>query len=122
LESFTAIAFLLVPSLMAIPVAFRRASRSPQDCSSTASQIWRSITVVLVANLVGSVIFGAYLAVNILCCSAEPSYWMMPLVFAPLEYWSKFGSAIGAYAVIVAIGIVAIRKYTGTCDGDAGSA
>ena len=51
----------------------------------------RAIRTMLVVNLAASVLFGLSIAVKVFCCSAEPSLWPMPLIFAPLEYWAKFG-------------------------------
>lgn len=60
-----------------------------------------AIRTVLLANLAGSILLGALIAVKVACCSAEPSLWPMPLLFAPLEYWWKFGVAAMAVAVIL---------------------
>ena len=63
----------------------------------------RTISTMLVANLAASVLFGISIAVKVFCCSAEPSLWPMPLVFAPFEYWVKFGIFIIILTVALAI-------------------
>lgn len=55
---------------------------------------FRAIRTMLIVNLVASVLFGLSIAVKVFCCSAEPSLWPMPLIFAPVEYWAKFGILI----------------------------
>jgi len=67
----------------------------------------RAVRTMLAVNLVASVLFGLAIAVNVFCCSAEPSLWPMPLVFAPLEYWTKFGIAI----VSVTLALVAWSNW-----------
>lgn len=51
----------------------------------------RVIRTMLIANLAASILFGLSIAIKVFCCSAEPSLWPMPLIFAPFEYWLKFG-------------------------------
>jgi len=63
----------------------------------------RPIRTMLLMNLGASVLFGASIAVKVGCCSAEPALWPMPLVFAPIEYWIKFGPAISAATAAVFI-------------------
>ena len=54
----------------------------------------QAIPTMLAVNLAASFLFGVSIAVKVFCCTAEPSLWPMPLVFATFEYWSKFGIAI----------------------------
>ena len=65
----------------------------------------RAVRTMLAVNLVASVLFGLAIAVKVFYFSAEPSLWPMPLVFAPLEYWKKFGIAI----VIITLALLASR-------------
>ncbi len=67
----------------------------------------RVVRTMLAVNLVASVFFGLAIAVKVFCCSAEPALWPMPLVFATLEYWAKFGIAI----VIVTLALVAWSNW-----------
>ncbi len=67
----------------------------------------RAVRTMLAVNLVASVLFGLVIAVKVFCCSAEPSLWPMPLVFATLEYWTKFGIAI----VSVTLALVAWSNW-----------
>jgi len=69
----------------------------------------RVIRTMLVVNLAASVLFGLSIAVKVFCCSAEPSLWPMPLVFAPVEYWAKFGIFIAILTVLL---IVWSKKVT----------
>ena len=63
----------------------------------------RAFRTLLATNLVASVLFGVFIAVKVLCCSADPAWWLMPLVLAPVEYWAKFGIGILALAGIMAL-------------------
>ena len=60
---------------------------------------------ILATNLVASILFGLFMSMNVLCCSADPTWWLMPLFLAPLEYWAKFG-----IPVIVLAGAMFIRS------------
>jgi len=71
----------------------------------------RTVRTMLVVNLVASVLFGSSIAVNVFCCSAEPSLWLMPLIFAPVEYWAKFGIFI---AILTAALVLWSRKWGGS--------
>jgi hypothetical protein len=64
-----------------------------------AHQKLRAIRTMLLVNLAASVLFGLSIAVKVFCCSAEPSLWAMPLIFAPVEYWVKFGIFIAILTV-----------------------
>lgn len=66
-----------------------------------------AIRTMLVINLAASVLFGLSIAVKVFCCSAEPSLWPMPLIFAPVEYWAKFGIFI---AILTAALVVWSKK------------
>jgi hypothetical protein len=67
---------------------------------------WRAIRTTLIANLAASVLFGLSIAVKVFCCSAEPTLWPMPLVFAPFEYWLKFG----IFIIILTVALVVWSK------------
>ena len=77
--------FLIFGNLVAIYLVVHRKSRA--------------IRTMLILNLVASVLFGLSIAIKVFCCSAEPSLWPMPLVFAPVEYWAKFGILIAILTV-----------------------
>ncbi len=62
-----------------------------------------AFVTILASNLGGSVLFGLFFAIRVMCCSAETTWWLMPLVFAPLEYWTRFGIAIIMLAGIMAV-------------------
>lgn len=68
---------------------------------------FRAIRTMLILNLVVSVLFGLSIAIKVFCCSAEPSLWPMPLVFAPVDYWAKFGILI---AILTAALVVWSKK------------
>ncbi|OHX35017.1 hypothetical protein BJL95_16535 [Methylomonas sp. LWB] len=68
----------------------------------------RTVRTMLVVNLVASVLFGLSIAIKVFCCSAEHSLWLMPLVFAPIEYWAKFGIFI---AILTAALVAWPRKW-----------
>lgn len=61
----------------------------------------RAVRTVLAVNLAASVLFGLFIAIKVFCCSAEPSLWPMPLVFATLEYWARFGVFVAVLAAIL---------------------
>jgi len=67
----------------------------------------RTVRTMMVVNLVASVLFGLSIAAKVFCCSAEPSLWPMPFVFAPVEYWAKFGIFI---AILTAALVAWSRK------------
>jgi protein-S-isoprenylcysteine O-methyltransferase Ste14 len=69
---------------------------------------FHAIRTLLIVNLVVSVLFGLFIAVKVFCCSADPSLWPMPLIFAPVEYWAKFGILI----VILTAALVVWSKKT----------
>lgn len=62
----------------------------------------RVATIVLLANAVASVLFGAYIATQVACCSGEKAMWVMPLIFAPVEYWKAFGIPVAMCAIAAA--------------------
>lgn len=66
----------------------------------------RAIRTMLIVNLAASALFGLSIAVKVVCCSAEPSLWPMPLIFAPFEYWAKFG----IFIVILTVALVVLSK------------
>ncbi|PKO90405.1 MAG: hypothetical protein CVU16_10350 [Betaproteobacteria bacterium HGW-Betaproteobacteria-10] len=68
----------------------------------------RTVRTMLVVNLVASVLFGLSIAVKVFCCSAEHSLWLMPLIFAPVEYWEKFGIYI---AILTAALVLWPKKW-----------
>ena len=49
---------------------------------------------ILAINIVSSILFGLFVSMQVLCCSADPAWWLMPLFLAPMEYWAKFGIPI----------------------------
>jgi hypothetical protein len=61
------------------------------------------IFTMLFVNLLASILFGLSIAINVLCCSVDPSWWPMPLVIAPVEYWAKFGIHIGVLTVVLVV-------------------
>ena len=63
----------------------------------------RTIRTMLAVNLAASLLFGLSIAVKVFCCSAEPSLWLMPLIFAPVEYWRKFGIFIVILAAVLVV-------------------
>ena len=65
----------------------------------------RAFRTILVTNLGGSILFGVFISMKVLCCSADPAWWLMPLFLAPLEYWAKFG-----IPVIVLAGVMSSRS------------
>lgn len=68
--------------------------------------IYRKKTVIrtiLISNLISSLLFGISISIKVFYTSTEPSLWPMPLIFAPLEYWIKFGAFIFILAVVLII-------------------
>jgi hypothetical protein len=63
----------------------------------------RAFLTILATNLGGSILFGVFSSIKVLCCSADPAWWLMPLFIAPLEYWAKYGIAVIVLAVAMAI-------------------
>lgn len=63
----------------------------------------RALVTTLITNLIFSILFGFFISIKVLCCSSDSAWWLMPLVFAPLEYWARFGIAIIVLAVIMAL-------------------
>ena len=63
----------------------------------------RAFLTILVVNLGASILFGVCISIKVMCCSADPAWWLMPLFLAPLEYWAKFGITVFVLAGIMAL-------------------
>jgi len=112
MNAAAAIAFPVVCSAVALAFAFRIGSRPSNASRTFLRQLGRSSLIVLLGNFAGSIVFGAYIAARVVCCSSEPTSWLMPLVLAPLEYWFKFGLAIVVFAVTSAFVVVHLQRRT----------
>jgi hypothetical protein len=107
MNAATAIAFPLISSVISVGFAYF-SSRKSAVSLTFFSQAWRSARTIVFGNAVGSLAFGAYLSARVLWGSGETAYWLMPLIFAPFEYWSKFGLAIAGFAATSAFVLAAI--------------
>jgi hypothetical protein len=103
---------LLLPiasTAIAIAVSLRLAARQVEHPQPAILAARKVAIVFLLANTVASMLFGSYIAFQVACCSGERSMWVMPLIFAPIEYWRKFGLPIAASAAATAA-VILIRN------------
>jgi hypothetical protein len=57
-----------------------------------SSAVSRKILVSgLGANLLGGILFGVIMALDVYFFSSDPSWFLMPLFMAPVGYWSSVG-------------------------------
>ena len=106
-----AVVFLLpiASTAIAIAISVRLVARYVEH-PLPAILVARKVAIVfLLANTVASMLFGSYIAFQVACCSGERSMWVMPLIFAPIEYWRKFGLPIAASAAATA-SVILIRN------------
>ena len=102
----------VIASIVAVAIATRQLKASASRPVSTSQIVQRVAFAFAQTHVVAAILFGAYIAADVACCSKEPSMWLMPLIFAPLEYVLKFGLAIMA-AAGVTVAILRLRTKTG---------
>ena len=92
----------VIASVVAVAIATRQL-KAPANRPVLTPQIVKRVAIAFAqTHVVAALLFGATIAADVACCSKEPSMWLMPLIFAPLEYVLKFGLAIMAAAGVTA--------------------
>ena len=92
----------VIASVVAMVIAAQRLKAQAAGPIPTSLVVKRVAVAYVQTHVVAALLFGTYIAANVACCSKEPSMWLMPLIFAPLEYGVKFGLAIMAAAGVTA--------------------
>ena len=77
----------------------------------TSGEIVKQVTAKGVfLNLIGSLSFGASIAIQVATGPVESGWWPMPLVIAPIEYWFVFGLPVIGLCLLMSACIVWFKQ------------
>ncbi|PHS31964.1 MAG: hypothetical protein COA92_07235 [Sulfurovum sp.] len=78
--------------------------KSSYFSGASTFEVYLKIGVVTVlTNLIGSLVFGVTLALQVAFGTGDTAWWFMPLIIAPIEYWLLFGLPILGYYLVLTI-------------------
>jgi len=107
MRAAVALAFPVFATIAAIgqSIIREKRNRSPSAYRATTSLL----LTILLFNVAGSFFFGVYIAIDN-PKTAKDALWFMPLLFAPVEYWLRFGPALVAAAAVFALISVQLHR------------